>query len=132
MANKLLGLGTVLVVNAQTVTLAIDATPPPRKRVLIDGSTLSDTLATNEAGMEDISDYEFNQFWEPGDSMHETLDTLFGSKASVTVTIQYTDTGTTTDSFSACVAALEPATIQKDNLYMRKVTLHRLGSITRS
>jgi hypothetical protein len=132
MATKLLGLGTVQTVNAATLTLVIDGTPPSRKRVLIDGSTLSETLATYEAGIEDFSEYMFTQFWEPGDAAHEAIDTLFGSKAEVAITIQYTDTGTTTETFNGIVSDIEPATITKDTLLTRKVTIQRTGASARA
>jgi hypothetical protein len=132
MAAKNLGLGTVLTVNSVTLTLGIDATPPAKKRALIDGSTLSDSLATYEAGIEEHSEYMFTHFWEPGDTMHEGIDTLFGSKAEVAITLDYTDSGTTTETFNGIVSDLEPQTIQKDNLLMRKVTIQRTGSIGRA
>lgn len=132
MAAKNLGLGTVLTVNSVTLTLGIDATPPAKKRALIDGSTLSDSLATYEAGIEEHSEYMFTHFWEPGDTMHEGIDTLFGSKAEVAITLEYTDSGTTTETFNGIVSDLEPQTIQKDNLLMRKVTIQRTGSIGRA
>jgi hypothetical protein len=131
MATKLLGLGTTGTVNAAALTLLIDATPPARKRVLIDGSGLADTLATYEAGIEDFSEYMFTQYWEPGDAAHEAIDTLFGSKAEVAITLVYTDTGTTTDTFNGIVSDLEPQPIQKDNLLMRKVTIQRTGDLSR-
>lgn len=132
MAAKNLGLGTVLTVNAVTLTLGIDATPPGKKRALIDGSTLTDTLATYEAGIEEHSEYMFTHFWEPGDTMHEGIDTLFGNKTEVAITIDYTDSGTTTETFNGIVSDLEPQTIQKNNLLMRKVTIQRTGAISRA
>jgi hypothetical protein len=74
----------------------------------------------------------FTHFWEPGDTMHEGIDTLFGSKAEVAITLDYTDSGTTTETFNGIVSDLEPQTIQKDNLLMRKVTIQRTGAISRA
>lgn len=132
MATKLLGLGTIGTVNAASLTLVVDATPPARKRVNIDGCTLTDTLATYEAGIEDFSEYMFTQFWEPGDTDHEAIETLFNNKTEVAITIQYTDTGTTTETFNGIVSDLEPQTITKDTLLTRKVTIQRTGSISRA
>jgi hypothetical protein len=73
----------------------------------------------------------FTQYWEPGDAAHEAIDTLFGSKAEVAITLVYTDTGTTTDTFNGIVSDLEPQPIQKDNLLMRKVTIQRTGDLSR-
>lgn len=132
MAAKNLGLGTVITVNSVTLTLAIDATPATKKRALIDGSTLSDTLATYEAGIEEHSEMMFTHFWDPGDTMHEGVETLFNNKTEVAIVISYTDSGTTDETFNGIVSDLEPQTIQKDNLLMRKVTIQRTGSISRA
>jgi hypothetical protein len=132
MASKLLGNGSVATCNAVTITLLLDATPPSRKRVNIDGSVLSDTLATYEAGIEDFSEYVFNHYWEPGDSVHEGIDTLFGSKAEVAFTIIYSDSSTTTETFNGKVSDLEPQPITKDGLLSRKVTVQRTGAISRA
>lgn len=132
MAAKNLGLGTVLTINSVELTLGIDATPPAKKRALIDGSTLTDTLATYEPGIEEHSEYMFTHFWEPGDTMHEGIDTLFNNKTEVAITLAYADSGTTTETFNGIVSDLEPQTIQKDNLLMRKVTVQRTGSIGRA
>lgn len=132
MATKLLGLGTALTCNAATVTLVVDATPSARKRVNIDGSVLSDTLATYEAGIEDFSEYMFTQLWEPGDSDQEAIETLFNNKTEVAFTIVYSDATTTTETFNGIVSDLEPQPIQKDNLLSRKVTVQRTGAISRA
>lgn len=132
MASKNLGLGTVTTVNAVSMTLVLDITPPGNKRVLIDGSTLSDTLATYEAGAEDFSEYMFNHFWEPGDSVHEGVETLFNNKTEVTCTIVYADTGATVETFTGVVSDLESATITKDGLLSRKTTVQRLSTNPRT
>lgn len=125
MATKNLGNGTTTTCNSVAVTLVVDCTPPARKRVNIDGSVLADTLATYEPGIEDFSEYMFTHLWEPGDTMHEGIDTLFGSKAAVPFTIIYNDTGATVETFTGKVSDLEPQPITKDGLLARKVTVQR-------
>jgi hypothetical protein len=139
MANKLLGLGTVLKVDENddatghtTVTLVMNITPPARERELIDGTSLSDTLATYEAGIEQHSEFTFTQFWEPGDSQHESIDTLFGSKTAVEWQIVYTNGTPETDEFEGFVSRLGPQTIEVNNLVMREVTVQRKTAIARS
>lgn len=137
MANKYLGLGTVLKVDEDdngsghtTITLAVDATPPARKRVRIDATVLSDTLSTYKMGMEDFSEFSFNQLWDPIDTQHASLDTLFGAKTVVEWQIIYTSGET--DEFEGYVSALEPGTLAKDNLNQRKVTVQRKSATTRT
>jgi hypothetical protein len=137
MAGKYLGLGTVLKVDENddgllhtAITLAVDATPPARKRVRIDGTTLGDTLSTYELGMEDFSEFSFNHLWDPLDAQHVSFDTLFVAKTVVEYQIVYTSGET--DEFEGYVSALEPATITKDGLLSRKVTVQRKSDITRT
>lgn len=138
MASRYIGLGTVFNVDEDdsgstftAITLVITGTPPPRTRELIDGTALSDTLATYEAGIEQHSQYVFTQFWEPEDTVHASLDTLFGAKTQVIFTINYT-TGNTTDSFEGFVSGLEPQPIVHNGIYQRQVTIQRKTAITRT
>lgn len=138
MASKYIGLGTVMSVDEDdsgttftAITLCISGTPPARKRERIDGTSLSDTLATYELGIEQHSEFTFTQFWEPEDTMHASIDTLFGSKAQVIFTIAYT-TGGTTDTFECKVSDMEPAEFVHNSIYQRKVTCQRMTAITRT
>jgi hypothetical protein len=138
MASRFLGLGTVMSVDEDdsgtvltTITLCLEGTPPARKRERIDGTALSDTLATYEMGVEQHSEFSFLQFWEPEDTVHASLDTLFGSKTQVIFNIVYT-TGGTTDAFEGVVSDLEPQTFNQNSIYQRRVTIQRKTAITRT
>lgn len=138
MASKYIGLGTVMSVDEDdsgsaftAITLCINGTPPARKRERIDGTVLSDTLATYELGIEQHSEFTFTQFWEPEDTVHASLDTLFGAKTQVIFTITYTTTATV-DTFEGKVSDLEPAEFVHNSIYQRKVTVQRNTAITRT
>ena len=109
---------------------SLDGTPPARKRVRIDATSLSDTLSTYKMGMEDHSEFSFTQFWDPLDTLHAAIDTLFANKTQVIWTITYTSSEV--DSFEGFVSALEPTTITKDGLLQRKVTVQRKTATTRT
>lgn len=139
MAAKLLGLGTVAKVDENddgtshtVVTLVTELTPPARSRELIDATTLSDTLATYSPGIEQHSEYVFTQYWEPGDSQHESIDTLFGSKAIVEWQVVYTNGTPKTDEFEGFVSALTPAAITINGIVSRSVTIQRTSAVTRT
>lgn len=139
MASKQVALGTILKVDDDdsgatftTITLAMDATPPARKRERIPTAALSDTLQTNSAGIELASEFSFNQYWHPGDTMHQMIDTLFGSKASVIWNIVTPHGTPVTDSFEGWVSDMEPSVLTVDGMYMRKVTVQRDTAITRT
>lgn len=137
MAAHQLGLGTLIKVDENddgashtTCTLVTEATPPARKRERIDKTTLSDTLSTYGMGIETHSEFVFTQYWEPGDTQHESVDTLFGAKTVVEWQVVYVDA--TVDEFEGIVSDIEPDPIKKDNFLMRKVTIQRTGAITRT
>ena len=144
MASKLLGLGTVVGVDENdggsgftTCTLLLNCTPPSRKRERIDGTSLSDTLATYEGGIEQHSEFTFTQFWEPEDTQHVSIDTLFASGSlpagKVLWNITYTSAAPgTVDQFEGWVSDLEPQTITVNGLVQRNVTIQRTSAITRS
>lgn len=138
MATKHVALGTVIAVDVAggssytTITLAMDATPPARKRVRVDQTALSDTLATRLPGIEDHSEYIYNQYWHPTDTQHESVDTLFGSGAIASWKITYPFGTPVLDTFSGWVSDLEPAALQTNGMIMRKVTIQRTSAITRA
>ena len=138
MATKQVGLGALVKVDDDgdasftTVGLTRSITPPPRSRALVDGTALEDDLAVNEAGIEEASELSFTQFWHPGDTNHEIMDTLFGSKAKVDWQIVYPFATPVTDEFEGFVSALAPEQIEPGNIISRQVTVQRTGAITRT
>lgn len=132
---RVLGLGTLVAVDDDdsgstytTLSLDVDVTPPPRRRVRVDNTALDDTLATDAAGIEDKSDFEFTHYYDPGATNDNIVVTLFGSKTAVLWQVTYADTGTET--FEGIVMAIEPQPIKHNENLLRKVTVHRTGAIT--
>ena len=138
MASKRVGLGATVSVDpaggtTYTVcTLPTEITPPPRTRVLVDQQVLADVLATNAAGIEDHSEFNFMKFWHPGDTQHETLDTLFGNSNEARWKITYPFSTPVLDSFLGWVSGLEPEAIVSDQIIGRRVTIQRTGATTRA
>jgi hypothetical protein len=132
---RVLGLGTLNKVDDDdsgatftTLSLMVDITPPPRRRVRVDNTALEDTLSTDAAGIEDKSDYEFTHFYDPGATNDTIMGTLFGTKNPILFQITYADAGTET--FEGIVMELIPQPIKHNENLMRKVVIHRTGSIT--
>lgn len=130
-----LGLGTLNKVDDDdsgtvftTLSLMTTITAPPRKRVRVDNIALEDTLATQSAGIEDVSDYEFTHYYEPGGTNDTIMITLFASKNPVLFQITYALGDTET--FEGIVMDIEPMPIVHNQNMMRKVTVHRTGAIT--
>ena len=139
MANKQVGLGTLVKVDEDdngtthtTLTVVMDATPPPRTRQRVDQTSLDDTLATDAPGIEDKSDFVFTQYWHPGDTVHQHVDTLFGAKTIVEWQIVYPFGTPVTDEFEGWVASIEPQQIGVATMISRRVTVHRTSATTRT
>lgn len=132
---RVLGLGTLNKVDDDdsgsgytTLSLMVDITPPPRKRVRVDDTALEDTLATDSMGIEDKSDYEFTHYYDPGATNDTIVTTLFGTKDQVLWQVTYSDTGTET--FEGVVAEVIPQPIKHNEHLMRKVVVHRKTAST--
>lgn len=134
---RFLGLGTLLGVDDDdsgtvftTITLAINATPPMRKRVLVEATALADTLATYEAGIEDHSEYTFDHYYEANETNGNLMTTLFANKTKVLWNITFTSTDI--EAFEGFVSGVEPQQIVTDQLYSRRITIQRTGAISYS
>lgn len=132
---RVLGLGTLNKVDDDdsgtvytTLSLMVDITPPPRKRVRVEDTALEDTLATDSMGIEDKSDYEFTHYYDPGATNDTIVKTLFDAKTQVLWQITYADAGTET--FEGIVAEIIPQPIKHNENLMRKVVVHRRGATT--
>lgn len=110
------------------VSLVVSATPPFRKRVLVEATALGDTLATYEAGIEDHSEYTFDHYYEPNETNGNLFTTLFANKTKVLFNITYTSSDI--EAFEGFVSAVEPQQIVKDQLLMRRITIQRTGAIS--
>lgn len=135
---KQIALGTLLKVDATqggtfvTQPLVDGVTPPNRTRSEIEGKALGDTLDVPLLGIEAPSRISFTQFWHPGETEHEKLDTLFGSKDEFDVQIVTPHGTPKTDEFTAQVVEITPEQLTPTGAYKRSVTLLRTTAITRS
>jgi hypothetical protein len=132
---RVLGLGTLNKVDDDdsgstytTLSLMVNITAPPRRRVRVPGVALEDTLAVDGMGIEDVSDYEFEHFYDPGATNDNIVVTLFAAKTAVLWQITYADAGTET--FEGVVAEIIPLPISDREYLRRRVVIHRTGSIT--
>lgn len=132
---RTLGLGTLIKMDDDdsgsvftTVTLVTTATPPPRVRVRVSGVALSDTLESDDMGIEAKNDFVFTVMHEPNDTQHAALMTLFGAKTQITWNITYASTDIET--FEGIVSGLEPGPITHDQFLTLQVTVHRKTAST--
>lgn len=139
MADRQIGYGTLVKVDENddgsshtTCTLVMSTTPPGRSRANVDVTAIDDALMTYAPGQEEHSEFVFTQMWDPGDTQHEAIDTLFGAKTVVEWQVVYCGSGVATDEFEGYVSALEPAAITANEKMTRQVTIQRKGAITRT
>lgn len=139
MASKPIGLGSLVKCDFdgdgtthETVGLTRDLTPPGRAYNLVEAVALEDTLEVAELGIEERSEFSFAQFWKPGDTAHEKIDTLFDDKDEVEWQIVYPLATPITDEFLGKVSAISPEQITPKGTITRTVTVQRTSAITRT
>ena len=139
MASKVIGLGSLVKCDFdddgnshETVGLTRDLTPPGRAYNLVEAVALEDTLEVAELGIEERSEFTFTQFWKPGDTGHEKIDTLFNNKTEVEWQIVYPLASPITDEFLGKVSAIAPEQITPKGTISRAVTVQRTSAITRT
>jgi len=141
MANTIIGYGSIVKLGSTAQGEVRTLTPPPQtyERVAIDH--LVSTLRSELQGIEDTSDFSFEQLWEPGDSNHALVDTDFADRTESSWSIVYPGvndgsggalTATQTWTFNARVMSIEPAALENSSVVSRTVTLNRTGAITTS
>ena len=130
MATPIIGLGALTSVDAKSILLVVNSTPPARKRELVDVTTLDSTLQTYLPGVEQFSEYKFRLLRDPDNTDQTSLYTLFGTKATVSCIITYTDSTPATWTFNGFVSAIEPGQLEHNQAHYWDVTIQRNGSIT--
>lgn len=138
MATKQIALGSILKTDhtlAATFanhTLVDSITPPPREREEIEGKDLGDTLDVPLLGIEAPSRMEYTQFWHPGDTEHELIDTEFDNNAEGAYQIVTPHATPVTDEFTGKVVRIAPEALTPSGAYKRAVTILRTSDITRT
>jgi hypothetical protein len=135
-AKKQIGLGTIFktdIALAATYVaqhLVREVTPPGRAREQVDGVDLSDVLDVALLGIESRSQFTVTQFWHPGDTNHQQIDTAFGSRVEFGAQIVTSHATPKTLAFTAQVVAIAPQTLSANGTYQREVTFQRTSAIT--
>jgi len=138
MADRQVSLGQVVKLDHDddasfdAVGLITSVSPPPRTRQRVNAMVLGDSLETDKAAAEAISDFTFTQLWHPGDTEHEKIDTLFDSKAEREWQLVTPHSTPVTDEFTGVVMSMDPSPREVGNLIARDVTVHRVTAITRT
>lgn len=136
--TRQVGLGTLFKVDSTqggtfvTHPLTDSITPPPRDRARIESLVHADTLNVPLLGVEETSEFSVTYYWHPGQTEHEKLDTLFGSKNEFDCQIVYPFATPVTDEFSVKCVNLSPEAITPTGAIKRTATLLRTTAITRS
>lgn len=138
MATKQIALGSILKTDhtlAATFvahTLVDTITPPAREREEIEGKDLGDILDVPLIGIESPSRMEYTQFWQPGDTEHELLDTELDNNVEGDYQIVTPHATPVTDEFTGKVVRLAPEQLTPSGAFKRQVTILRTSAITRT
>lgn len=138
MADRQIGLGTIVKVDHDsdttftTVGCVKEATPPGQEREEADGTCFDDTVKQMLPGIETESEFPFMQVWDPTDTNHLIIDTLYASKAAVNWQIIYPFETPITEQFAGRVIGISPEKIDNGSVISRTVRVRRTGTISRS
>lgn len=138
MADRQIGLGTIVKVDhdADTVYTTIgcikEATPPAEEREEADGTCFEDTVKQMLTGIETESEFNFLQVWDPTDTNHLIIDTLYSSKTAVNWQLIYPFDTPITETFAGKVIGKSPEKIDNGSVISRTVRVRRTGTISRS
>lgn len=136
-ADKSVGFGTLVKVDHDadtvftTLELVTDVKPPKKAYKMVDATVLADTAEQTECGIEEQTEFPMTHFWDPTDTNHSMLDTLFANKTKVNWQIVFANyPSAITAAFPGRVVELDPEPIAKDKIVTRKVKVLRTGAIT--
>ena len=137
--TKTIGKGTLVKldpVNGGVTFVAVgcirETTPPGRERNTAEGTCITDDLEIELPGNEAVSEFTFMQFWAPGETNDEIIDTLFGSKVSGEWQVTYPLATPVVDVFSGFVKEIGPEQIVSNEVLSRSVTVSRDSAIVRT
>ena len=138
MADRQIANGTILKVDHDsdtvftTIACGKEATPPGEERNEADGTCFEDTTEQMLPGIEAASVYTFLQVWDPTDTNHLIIDTLYTSKAIVNWQIIYPFATPITEQFAGRVIGKSPEKLDNASVISRTVRIRRTGAITRT
>lgn len=138
MAIKRIGLGTVVKYDHDSnasfdvVGELRSVTPPGRSYERVADDTLDSVLRTQQQGIEDVSEFQFQQVWHDGDAQHERIDTAFNARDNRAWQIVFPHSPARTWEFTGRVMSMGPEQITNSSLITRTVTVHRTSAITKT
>jgi hypothetical protein len=136
MANEAIGLGAIVKVDDDkdttftTVGCIPEFTPPGNEREEVEMTCLEDTLEDWQAGIDKADEFEFMQIWDPLDTNHKIIDTLYAAKTSVPWQCILPFGTPVTGAFEGYVSKIKPEKVEKNQPIRRTVTVRRKTGIT--
>lgn len=136
--DRYIGKGALVKVNSNgdgntyiTAGLCTNITPPAQEKATINCTAMEDTVAVAEQGIEELSEFAFEQGHDPADTTDDAIDTLYGNGNSVNWKLE-TKAGskTFTKLFAGRVFAIVPGAIDANGWQKRTVKVIRNGAIT--
>jgi len=107
-----------------------DATPPPETRETVDASCLGQTDPILQVGAKQPVEFEFTAAWDPGDSEHTSLSTLFDNKCNANWKIQNSEFTSSTGAFTGRIIAMSPQVINRGNIVTRQIRVATSSVVT--
>jgi len=86
-----IGLGSLVKIDASTVTLITTFTPPSTEFERIDISALADAKEKATLGRKKLQEIELKLNWKPADASHADFKTKAEAKTEFTLVLEFTD-----------------------------------------
>ena len=134
MATRYIGLGTVFQVDKDddggydSISLIVNAKPPPSEFEEIDDTTIDATFQTMSAGIKKHSQYSFRLKRDGADAVHLALRTLHEAKTKTNFKITWVDTKVWT--FEGWIQKIEPAVVDHKSHVEDEYTVDLTSVIT--
>lgn len=106
------------------------ATPPPEERETTDASCLGQTDPILQVGAKQPVEFEFTAAWDPGDTEHTNLQTIFDNKCNANWRLQNSDFTSSTGTFTGRIIALSPQPINRGDIVTRQIRVAMSSTIT--
>lgn len=138
MAKKTTGCGTILSLDESggttytAVSNIANVTPATQSRVIVESPELDTCENNGDAGREEVKTMSFMQYWEPGDTDHERVDTMYANNTDGGWKIEYGHdyaVSQPAQTFNGKVQEMAPAQVVSEEVVQRSVTIVLTSSI---
>ena len=115
---------------SQVLGVIVNKLPAQRKEN-VDVTAIDDTTGDSRQGIEEPGEFSFDIFWDPDDTVHGSLQTLYGSGDSAAWKLVLTDgSSTLTITWSGHLVELDRQPVNKSSGLVARIRGFKRGALT--